>query len=48
MRRLGDAPSEGAEMAEMAAEETSETDSDEQRTPLTMVVLAPIIASPPR
>ena len=25
-------------MAEMAAEETSETDSDKQRTPLTMIV----------
>jgi multicomponent Na+:H+ antiporter subunit D len=35
---LGDAPSEDAEMAEMAAEETSETDSDKQRTPLTMIV----------
>ena len=35
---LGDAPSEDAEMAQMAAEETSETDSDKQRTPLTMIV----------
>jgi multicomponent Na+:H+ antiporter subunit D len=35
---LGDPPSEDAEMAEMAAEETSETDSDRQRTPLTMIV----------
>lgn len=35
---LGDAPSETAEMAKMAAEETSETDSDKQRTPLTMIV----------
>jgi multicomponent Na+:H+ antiporter subunit D len=35
---LGDAPSEDAAMAEMAAEETSETDSDKQRTPLTMIV----------
>ena len=35
---LGDAPSEDAEMAQMAAEETSETDSDRQRTPLTMIV----------
>jgi multicomponent Na+:H+ antiporter subunit D len=35
---LGDPPSEDAQMAEMAAEETSETDSDRQRTPLTMIV----------
>ncbi len=35
---LGDAPSEDTEMAQMAAEETSETDSDKQRTPLTMIV----------
>jgi multicomponent Na+:H+ antiporter subunit D len=35
---LGDPPPEDAEMARMAAEETSETDSDKQRTPLTMVV----------
>ena len=35
---LGDAPSEDPQMAEMAAEETSETDSDKQRTPLTMIV----------
>jgi len=35
---LGDAPSEDAEMAEMAAEETSETESGKQRTPLTMIV----------
>ena len=35
---LGDAPSEDAEMAQMAAEETSETDSGKQRTPLTMIV----------
>jgi multicomponent Na+:H+ antiporter subunit D len=35
---LGDAPSEDAEMAEMAAEETSETDSGKQRTPLTMII----------
>jgi multicomponent Na+:H+ antiporter subunit D len=33
---LGDPPSEDPQMAEMAAEETSETDSDKQRTPLTM------------
>jgi multicomponent Na+:H+ antiporter subunit D len=35
---LGDAPSEDAEMAEMAAEETSETESGKQRTPLTMII----------
>ncbi len=35
---LGDAPSEDAEMAEMASEETSETDSGKQRTPLTMII----------
>ena len=35
---LGDPPSEDPEMAEMAAEETSETDSDKRRTPLTMVI----------
>ncbi len=35
---LGDAPSEDPKMAEMAAEETSETESDKQRTPLTMII----------
>ncbi len=35
---LGDAPSEDAKLAEMAAEETSETDSGKQRTPLTMII----------
>ena len=35
---LGDPPSEDARMAEMAAEETSETGSGKQRTPLTMIV----------
>ncbi len=35
---LGDAPSEDPAMAAMAAEETSETDSDKQRTPLTMII----------
>ncbi len=35
---LGDAPSEDAEMAKMAAEETSETESGKQRTPLTMII----------
>ncbi|MGH3258017.1 MAG: complex I subunit 5 family protein [Streptosporangiaceae bacterium] len=35
---LGDAPSEDREMAAMAAEETGETDSGRQRTPLTMII----------
>ncbi len=35
---LGDAPSEDPDMAEMAAEETSETESGKQRTPLTMII----------
>ena len=35
---LGDPPSEDARMAEMAAEETSETESDKRRTPLTMII----------
>jgi multicomponent Na+:H+ antiporter subunit D len=35
---LGDAPSQDAAMAAMAAEETSETDSGRQRTPLTMII----------
>jgi multicomponent Na+:H+ antiporter subunit D len=35
---LGDAPSEDPRMAEMAAEETSETESDKHRTPLTMII----------
>jgi multicomponent Na+:H+ antiporter subunit D len=35
---LGDAPSEDPRMAEMAAEETSETDSGKRRTPLTMII----------
>jgi multicomponent Na+:H+ antiporter subunit D len=35
---LGDPPSEDPQMAQMAAEETGETDSDRQRTPLTMIV----------
>jgi multicomponent Na+:H+ antiporter subunit D len=35
---LGDAPSEDQEMAEMASEETTETVSGRQRTPLTMIV----------
>jgi len=35
---LGDAPSEDPRMAKMAAEETSETESGKQRTPLTMII----------
>jgi multicomponent Na+:H+ antiporter subunit D len=35
---LGDAPSEDREMAVQAAEETSETESGKQRTPLTMII----------
>jgi multicomponent Na+:H+ antiporter subunit D len=35
---LGDAPSEDPRMTQMAAEETSETDSGKQRTPLTMII----------
>jgi multicomponent Na+:H+ antiporter subunit D len=35
---LGDPPSEDPRMAEMAAEETSETDTGKQRTPLTMII----------
>jgi multicomponent Na+:H+ antiporter subunit D len=35
---LGDPPSEDARMAEMAAEETSETESGKDRTPLTMLI----------
>ena len=35
---LGDPPSEDPGMAKAAAEEKSETDSDKQRTPLTMII----------
>jgi multicomponent Na+:H+ antiporter subunit D len=35
---LGGAPSEDPEMAEMASEETTETESDRDRTPLTMII----------
>ncbi|MBV9093665.1 MAG: hypothetical protein JO132_07290 [Streptosporangiaceae bacterium] len=35
---LGDAPSEDPEMAEMASEETTETVSGRDRTPLTMII----------
>jgi multicomponent Na+:H+ antiporter subunit D len=40
---LGDAPSEDPRMAQMAAEETGETDSDRQRTPLTMIIPAAVL-----
>ena len=35
---LGDPPSETLQMAEESSEETSETDEDKQRTPLTMII----------
>ena len=35
---LGDPPSESLQMAEESSEETSETDEDKQRTPLSMIV----------
>jgi multicomponent Na+:H+ antiporter subunit D len=44
---LGDPPSEDAEMAQMAAEETSETDSGKQRTPLTMISRPPCSSPAP-
>ena len=45
---LGDPPTEDARMAEMAAEETSETESDKGRTPLTMIIPpAVLVAAPP-
>jgi multicomponent Na+:H+ antiporter subunit D len=37
---LGDPPGEDPEMAEEAAEETSETDAGKRRTPLTMIIPA--------
>jgi multicomponent Na+:H+ antiporter subunit D len=42
---LGDAPSQDPKMAEMAAEETSETESDKQRTPLTMIVPSAVLVA---
>jgi multicomponent Na+:H+ antiporter subunit D len=42
---LGDPPSEAREMAEEAAEETSETDEAKQRTPLTMIVPAAVLVA---
>ena len=42
---LGDPPSEDPEMAEMASEETTETVSGRQRTPLTMIVPPAVLAA---
>jgi len=42
---LGDAPSEDAEMAKMASEETSETESGKERTPLTMIVPSAVLVA---
>jgi multicomponent Na+:H+ antiporter subunit D len=42
---LGDPPSEDPKMARMAAEETSETDSGRQRTPLTMIIPAAVLVA---
>ena len=41
---LGDPPSEDPQMAAEASEETSETDEAKQRTPLTMIVPAAVLA----
>ena len=40
---LGDPPGEDPQMAKEASEETSETDQDKQRTPLTMIVPAAVL-----
>ena len=40
---LGDPPTEDPKMAQMAAEETSETDTGRQRTPLTMIIPAAVL-----
>ncbi len=42
---LGDPPGEDPEMAEEAAEETSETDTAKERTPLTMIVPAAVLTA---
>ncbi|MGH3190182.1 MAG: complex I subunit 5 family protein [Streptosporangiaceae bacterium] len=42
---LGDPPTEDPKMAAMAAEETSETDSGRQRTPLTMIIPAAVLVA---
>jgi multicomponent Na+:H+ antiporter subunit D len=41
---LGDPPGEDPDMAKEAAEETSETDSGKQRTPLTMIIPPAVLA----
>ena len=42
---LGDPPSESLQMAEESSEETSETDEDKQRTPLSMIVPPAVLAA---
>ena len=42
---LGDPPGEDPEMAKEAAEETSETDTGKERTPLTMIVPAAVLTA---
>jgi multicomponent Na+:H+ antiporter subunit D len=42
---LGDAPTEDPQMAEMAAEETTETETGRQRTPLTMAIPAAVLVA---
>src|SRR5580693_7171562 len=42
---LGDPPTEDPKMAKMADEETSETDSGRQRTPLTMIIPAAVLVA---
>jgi multicomponent Na+:H+ antiporter subunit D len=42
---LGDPPSEPPQMAEEASEETSETEQGKQRTPLSMIVPAAVLAA---
>ena len=42
---LGDPPSEDPRMAEMASEETTETDSGRQRTPLTMLIPTAVLVT---
>jgi multicomponent Na+:H+ antiporter subunit D len=43
--RLGDPPSEDPQMAREASEETSETDEAKQRTPLSMIIPAAVLAA---
>jgi multicomponent Na+:H+ antiporter subunit D len=42
---LGEAPSEDPQMAEMAAEETGETDEGRQHTPLTMIIPSAVLVA---